>query len=143
VLLLVWPACGTKDIVRGFGYMQEVLAFEDEREVTLTMIAPADGEGILQLGLAENRGEIEIRELELREGCADVLARRFENGLVILNGSTFSPAVVRLSDLDPSGKYRRIQGTQDPVHNDGELVGAAVEIAPQDALFLIKQQGEP
>jgi hypothetical protein len=141
--LVVNGTVGDKDIVRGFGYMQEVLVFEDEREVTLTMIAPADGEGILQLGLAENRGEIEIRDLELREGCADVLARRFENGLVLLNGSTFSPAVVRISDLDPSGKYRRIQGTQDPVHNTGELVGEAVQIAPEDALFLIKRQGQP
>ena len=123
--------------------MQEVLVFEDQREVILTMIAPADGEGILQVGLAENRGEIEIRDLQLREGCADVLARRFENGLVILNGSTFSPATVRMRDIDPSGQYRRIHGTQDPVHNNGKVVGEAVEISPQDAFFLIKQDKKP
>jgi hypothetical protein len=138
--LVVDGTVGERNEVLGFGYLQEILVFEDEREVVLTMIAPADGEGNLQVGLAENRGEIEIRDLELREGCSDVLARRFENGLVILNGSTFSPATVRMRDIDPSGQYRRIHGTQDPVHNNGEPVDEAFEIAAQDGFFLIKQR---
>jgi hypothetical protein len=71
-----------------------------------------------------------------------VLARRFENGLVILNGSTFSPANVRMRDVDPTGVYRRIQGTQDPLHNSGEVVDETIEISPQDATFLVTQQEE-
>ena len=141
--LVVDGTVGERNEVLGFGYMQEVLVFEDEREVVLTMIAPADGEGILQMGLAENRGEIQIHDLEVRAGSADVLARRFENGLVILNGSTFSQAAVRICDIDPTGNYRRIQGTQDPLHNNGEVVGQKVEISPQDAVFLVKEQEQP
>ena len=137
--LVVNGTIGERNEVLGFGYMQEALVFEEEREVVPTMIAPADGEGILQLGLAENRGEIQIRDLELREGCPDVLARRFENGLVILNGSTFSPATVCMRNIDPSGRYRRIHGTQDPVHNNGKIVGEAVDISPQDAAFFVIQ----
>lgn len=141
--LAVNGTVGDKETVRGFGYLQEVLVFEEEREVILSMIGPADGEGILQLGVSENRGEVEIFDLELREGCPDVLARRFENGFVILNGSSFSPVAVPLRNLDPAGNLRRIHGTQDPGHNNGELVGETVEIAPQDALFLKKALTTP
>jgi arylsulfatase A-like enzyme len=72
-----------------------------------------------------------------------VLARRFENGLVILNGSTFWPAAVPIRDVDPSGDYRRIRGTQDPSHNNGETIDDTVRIAPQDAIFLVRQPASP
>jgi hypothetical protein len=62
--------------------------------------------------------------------------RRFEQGLVLLNGSATTPFDFRLATLLPGESYRRIQGRQDPIHNSGELVTAPVTLNPRDGIML-------
>jgi len=118
------------------GYPQECLLFEDEREVYLTLLAPGDGPGVLEICLSESPGTIEIRDLEVRKGCAGVLWRPFERGLVVLNGSRNDPVSIDLEGLMPGCRYRKLKGTQDPGHNDGQPVESDLVIAPRDAFLL-------
>lgn len=118
------------------GPAQESLVFAGDREIVLTLTAPADGDGRLEFGLAEEPGEITLSDINLREGCADVLYRRFENGLVMLNGSATTPYVFDLKTLVPREAYQRIRGNQDPEHNSGEMVGGSLTLAPRDGIFL-------
>jgi len=113
-----------------------VLVFEEERECILSLKAPASGTGSLQIDLSENTGENTIGNLEIQKGCSDVLYRKFENGLVIFNGSFIDPVHVDLAVLFPGESYSRIKGTQDPAHNNGELIENSLTIPPHDAFFL-------
>jgi hypothetical protein len=119
----------------GGGYMQEVLVFQDERDVTITLIAAASGSGALEFDVTDEKGTYEISALQIRKGCADVLAREFDNGLVLLNGSAFSDAVIDLPALFPDAQFKRINGTQDPIHNNGEAAGP-ITLNPGDGIFL-------
>ena len=69
--------------------------------------------------------------------CPDALCRPFEHGVVIANPSP-QPYTFDLSRLFPARTLRRFKGTptQDPATNNGQPVGAAVTLGPQDALFL-------
>jgi hypothetical protein len=118
-------------------YTQEILVFEDERRVDLTLIAPASGKGKLHFGIAENTGDIYISGLEVRKGCADVMYREFEHGLVILNGSYSAKVTIPMEQLFPDRKYKRINGTQDPEHNNGKLVDPSLTLKKLDGIFLI------
>ncbi|QHI69817.1 hypothetical protein [Tichowtungia aerotolerans] len=121
-------------------YFQEALVFEEPRTCTLTLKAPADGTGVLQIDLTENTGETVIENLQIRKGCGDVLYRKFENGLVILNGSYSEPAAVDFRQLFPGESYCRINGLQDPEHNNGKPVVKPLTVQPHDAFFLRKTQ---
>ncbi|MFA5688672.1 MAG: hypothetical protein WC959_05955 [Kiritimatiellales bacterium] len=117
-------------------YAQEALVFEEPRACVLTLKAPAAGRGELQVDLSENTGDVTISNLTLRKGCADVLLRKFENGLVIMNGSYDDPVTLKISRLFPGESYSRILGRQVPEFNDGQPVGEALTIQPHDGIFL-------
>lgn len=118
------------------GLDQETLVFEERREIFLTLTAPADGAGQLEFALEEEPGLIEFSSIRLYEGCADVMVRRFENGVALLNGSSVTPHVFDLGELFPGEVYRRISGRQDPNHNSGELVAAPLTLGPRDGIML-------
>lgn len=120
-------------------YFQEVLVFEAPRECVLTLKAPASGTGAIEFDLSENAGEVTIGNLEIRKGCGDVLYRKFEQGLVVFNGSYSEPVAVDFARLCPGESYARIKGAQDPVHNNGERVEGSLSIPPHDGYFLRRQ----
>ena len=135
-------AVGERDKVRRkkkAGLDQEFLLFEKERTASLTLVSPIDGAGVLEICLSESPGSIEFLELELFEGSGDVLFRKFEHGLVVLNGSKDSAVSLPMAKLVPSESYRRLDGKQDPEHNNGQPVAARLEIPEHDAFFLLKQ----
>jgi hypothetical protein len=119
---------------------QEFLIFKDPRSVNVTLTAPANGEASLEFCIGEGSGTVELRGIELRPGCADVLWRAFEHGVVLLNGSVGSPVEFPMESLFPGQRYRRLQGRQDPAHNNGQPVGARATLAPLDGLFLLREQ---
>lgn len=125
--------------VRSKGYYQECLAFPESRRVELTLQAPATGEGVLEICIAEAPGTVEISNLEIRRGCADVLYREFENGLVLVNGSSVSPVEIDVPTLFPGAAFSRLKGTQDPVHNNGEPA-KQVMLGVRDGIFLQRNQ---
>jgi hypothetical protein len=102
-------------------------------------VSPATGTGVLEICLTESPGSIDISELEVRRGSGDVLYRKFEHGLVVLNGSKDSTVEFPMAELFPGGTYRRLDGTQDPQHNNGQRVSARLEVPPHDAYFLVKE----
>jgi hypothetical protein len=123
-----------------FGDTQECLLFEDQRTVDLTLTASASGHGALEFCLSESPGVMEITDLEIREGCADVLYRPFEHGLVVLNGSKKTPVNVPVAKSLPGQPFRRLKGSQDPKHNNGEVVGDTLTIPPTDGFFLEREK---
>ncbi len=123
----------------GKGYYQECMVFEETRSVHLTLQASASGEGMLEICISEVPGNIEISNLEIRKGCADVLYREFENGLVILNGSSTTDVDIDLGSLFPGKRFERLKGTQDPVHNDGSLA-ERILLGKRDGIFLKRHQ---
>jgi hypothetical protein len=122
------------------GPYQEFLVFNDARPVAVTLTAPADGEASLEFCLGEAPGVVELRHLELRPGCADVMWRAFENGVVLLNGSVGSTVEFPVESLFPGQRYRRLQGKQDPAHNSGALVGPRLALGPLDGIFLLREK---
>jgi hypothetical protein len=65
-----------------------------------------------------------------------VEARTFENGLLLCNPNT------ALSTVDMTqfqGTFRRIQGTQDPDTNNGELVQSTLSLPGKDGLVLLQE----
>ncbi|MCC7491870.1 MAG: hypothetical protein IT204_05960 [Fimbriimonadaceae bacterium] len=85
---------------------------------------------------AEGDGPLELRDLALY-AAPDAWFRRYERGAVLANPS-LQPVVFDLAQLAPGARFRRFQGRpeQDPGHNNGQLVEAAVSVAARDALFL-------
>jgi len=71
----------------------------------------------------------------------DVVAREFENGLVLANPS-LQPYTFDLQSLYPGHRFRRLQGSnaQDPKVNNGQPVGVTVTLEPRDGLFLIREK---
>jgi hypothetical protein len=123
-------------------YIQEALVFEQPRKCVLTLKAPASGTGSLQFDLSENTGTTTINDLEIRKGCGDVFYRKFQKGLVVLNGSYADPVTVNVASLFPGESYSRIKGTQDAAHNNGEPVAETLTIQPHDAFFLKRADQE-
>jgi hypothetical protein len=121
------------------GNVQDLLLFEQERPIDITVVSPATGAGVLEICLAESMGSIEISDLELRQGSGDVLYRKFEHGLVVLNGSEDSAVDFLVMDLFPRETYRRLDGTQDPQHNNGQRVPPKLAVPAHDAYFLVKE----
>ena len=70
---------------------------------------------------------------------ADATYRLFENGLVLANPSD-APYEFDLRQTAPGVRYRRLRGSsqQDPVTNNGQLVGDTVTLAACDSLFLVR-----
>jgi hypothetical protein len=71
----------------------------------------------------------------------DVVAREFENGLVLANPS-LQPYTFDLQSIYPGHRFRRLQGSaaQHPQVNNGQPVGATVTLDPRDGLFLIREE---
>jgi hypothetical protein len=96
--------------------------------------------GSLSLSIeAEDSGAVYLSDIKAFGG-ADVMCRRFENGLVLANPG-LTPFEFDLKSLYPDCHFRRLQGShqQDPIVNSGLPAGDTVTIRPRDALFLITQ----
>jgi hypothetical protein len=85
----------------------------------------------LSFYMGSELGTVELRNVSWQKGHAvQGWTRQFDRGLVVVNPTlaqqTFSIA----------GNYRRISGTQDPAHNNGQAVGQTLTVQPCDAYLL-------
>jgi hypothetical protein len=112
-----------------------VLAESDWQSYRLSYVAVENTAAGPLLGVSEQIGATEIRNIRLREGGCERWRREFENGLVLLNMTT-RPWKVAV----PDGAYRRLKGTQCPEINTGERVGSEIVAPPQDAVFLVRNK---
>ena len=86
---------------------------------------------------AEGRGAVQIRNLAVYTG-ADVMTRRFENGLVLVNPSN-APFAFDLKTLYSDFRGHRLKSRQQkaPVIA-GQFVSGTVTVPPRDSLFLVE-----
>ena len=124
------------------GPEQWILAGETERDVALTLTAGSDGPARIAWGVGAGPGTVAIGDVSLRPGCEEVFSRRFEHGLVLLNGSGRTPARFDPDAIGGGTRYRRLRGKQCPEVNTGEPAGPAVTVPPRDGLFLMRVDSE-
>ena len=118
------------------GPMQTVLAGPKPRRLELTLTAPAAGRPRLAVGVGSELGPVWLGDVRLRRGCAEVMVRRFERGVVLMNGSQAKAWEFDLQALFPDMKLRRLRGSQSPQVNTGEPVGGTLRLGPLDGAFL-------
>ncbi len=118
------------------GPMQTVLAGPKPRRLDLTLTAPATGHPRLAVGVGCELGPVWVGGVRLRRGCAEVLARRFEAGAILMNGSQSAAWEFDLPALFPDMELRRIRGSQSPQVNTGEALGGSLRLGPLDGAFL-------
>ena len=70
----------------------------------------------------------------------DAMLREFDHGVVLANPAE-APYTFDLAGALPGRSLVHIRGTagQDPKTNDGSAVGATVQLAARDGLFLTKR----
>lgn len=115
------------------GPEQPVLVGESPRELRLTLRPSRPGPARVVCGVGAEPGEVTLDNVRLRPGCAEVFSRRFEHGLVLLNGSATRPYTF---EVGPG--YRRLHGRQAPEVNDGSACGTQVTVPASDGLFLVR-----
>ena len=92
----------------------------------------------INLNVSMDTGPVWIDNVRLYAGCGLVLYRQFEGGLALLNGCLDDPATIDMQARFPGESYRRIDGTVDPVVNNGHPVSSTLTIPPRDALILLR-----
>jgi len=117
---------------------QPIVVGEPAREVCLTVRPSKSGPARIVLGIGAELGSVRVAQVRLRPGCAEVFARRFEHGLVLLNGSATKPFTF---SIGPG--YHRLRGRQAPAVNDGAPAGPAVTVPASDGLFLRRAAPAP
>ena len=87
----------------------------------------------LSFSVGDDVGTVELRNVFWQMGGAvKGWLREFEHGLVVVN-PTLQP-----QDFAMPGNFKRIRGTQDAAHNNGEPVGRTLTVAPCDAYLLLR-----
>ncbi|CAA6680168.1 Unannotated [Lentimonas sp. CC4] len=122
------------------GKQQWGLLIRNGDTTRLTLTAPASGSMQLEILSGAEQGHVALTHLSLRKGCAEVMHRRFENGLVLLNTSKHDNILFDIHSIDPSHTYRRIEGLVDPDWNDGSQIGNEILLPAREALFLVKNE---
>ena len=88
----------------------------------------------------EGRQDAAIKDFTVHQ-ATDVIAREFENSVVLANPSE-KPYTFDLAGLLPELTLKRLQGNtwDDPLTNNGTLVGPTVALPARAGLFLIKER---
>jgi hypothetical protein len=106
------------------GWTKQVLCWKQESNVSAG----------IKFDVGKELTQVNIDQLYLFKGSADVFRRDFENGIILAN-ATGTPKSIQLD-----GYFRRIKGKLDPVVNNGETDLTSVTLPPYDGLFLLKQK---
>jgi|GEM_PF-6195966 len=88
----------------------------------------------------EGSGDVQIRNLTVHS-AEDILAREFENGVVLCNPNP-DQYTFNLAEMFPGVQLSRITGQSydDPLTNDGSVIGDTVTVPSHRGLFLVKNQ---
>lgn len=86
----------------------------------------------------ENNGGFKIKSFTAHSS-AQLLARKFENGAVLINPSLKSQ-IFSLNDLFPGEQYKKLKGFVDTEHNSGDITGNTIVVPATDAYFIYKDK---
>ena len=112
-----------------------ILVGEKARELRLSFVVPGDGRLRVVCEFGADLGPVWLDDLSLCRGCGDIMYRRFEHGIVLMNGSLATPFAFDTVKLD-GRPLRQLDGLHSPLYNRGEPVPGEILVAPQDARFL-------
>jgi len=96
----------------------------------------SSGRPALFLQMGEEPGVVEIGDISICRGDGFVMYRRFEGGIVLMNGS-LAPVTFDLQQIDPGRTLSHIDGIVTPAVNTGKLAQRRVTVGPHDGLVLI------
>lgn len=100
----------------------------------LTAVASgSDAAAGLNFGLGQETSVVWLDDVHLQEGSRDVWRRDYSGGLALVN-TTISEQTIPLG-----GYYRKIDGSQAPLVNDGSLVNQ-VTLPSHDGLILLRSE---
>jgi len=120
------------------GLIQWIMVGPKPRSAAVTLRPPAGGGGCRIAILAGwGVGPVRVAAVRLREGCAEVFARRFQHGLALANGSAADPFTFDLRKIGAGRRYRRFAGFQAADVNNGLPVGEQVTVPPMDGILLM------
>lgn len=85
----------------------------------------------LIFGMGATTGSVWLDELRFYKGNADIWRRDFENGVIFVNASAETVTIPL------EAPYKKIDGTQDRVVNDGSRV-SQITLEPEDGIILLK-----
>lgn len=112
----------------------------------LTFHAPATGTPEVQFRFGSELGRYYLDDIRLESGCAEVMYRVFDNGMVLMNGSTNGGFTFNLDTYtnDTDGvivKYKRLTHSsgRDAWPNSGQDAEGTLGLTKEDAIFLIKR----
>lgn len=77
------------------------------------------------------KGKIQLDNIKVYSDDGLVVYREFENGISVVNPTNYTQSVI-LPDT-----YKKIEGIQDPVHNNGEMTNS-VELSPKDGIIMLR-----
>ncbi len=90
----------------------------------------SDNQAMFNIRFGQAKGVIWIGDIHIEKGNRDVWQRDFTGGRVLVNATNMAKTI----DLDQT--FRKIQGIQDPITNDGSIVNQ-VTLPPLDGLVLL------
>ncbi len=117
----------------GYIYFEDASLTTEWRHFEMTARATgSDSQAVFDFGLGQALGAVWLDDVQLRQGNPDVWRRDYEGGTVLVNAA----AITHTITLDRI--YRKIDGGQDPAHNDGSPT-AEVTLGPRDAIILLRE----
>ena len=117
----------------GYLHFEEVPLTTEWQYFEMTAQATgSDRQAVFDFGLGQALGAVWLDDVQLRQGNPDVWRRDYDGGTVVVNATTVTHTIT----LDCT--YRKIDGRQDPAHNDGSPT-AEVTLGPRDAIILLRE----
>jgi hypothetical protein len=96
-----------------------------------TVATGSDPAAGLNFGFGQQTGAVWLDDVRLQQGSRDVWRRDFSGGLALVN------ATMTLQTIPLGEYYRKIDGSQAPLVNDGDIIDE-VTLPPHDGLILIR-----
>jgi hypothetical protein len=127
-----------RDINAGFGSASGTISLatvsltSDWQRYYLNFVAPmTTTKASLLLKVGRDGGTVSFDKVGLYQGGSDLFRRDFQNGIVVVNGSSQTQTV----NLEAA--YKKIRGSQNPLFNDGAQL-SSLTLAPYDAVILLR-----
>lgn len=155
VIISFW-AKGTKNQIIALRYMdhtgvttygqQQWWITNEWTQYYMVATSTADATGIfLAFNLSGYPGDVWLDDVNVYFGNAVTddpftFTRDFDNGLVVMNGTNNPQSIVLPSITGPYTNYKKLQGSQDTINNNGTVIapGNTILVSSLDALFLMK-----
>ncbi|MDQ8180638.1 TIM-barrel domain-containing protein [Pelagicoccus sp. SDUM812005] len=118
---------------------QSHAAESDHQSIEALFLIPDSAEFPKLIGKIQQASTILVANIQIQESGAQIIRRDFENGFVLLNPGPLEASLSQTQTLGSLNRQqpRRIQGTQAPETNSGEVLNSGIDIPAGDAIILL------